>query len=159
MTTPAQASGAGFKEDGVEFYPMTLLSFNKMDVWMQDNARVQAVAFAREEGLRGELLRAYIETRERQAQRLSMSTLEGVDLAGAYAGLLKILEVSSRDKFKPEKLAKKLKCTVEEPSGEFVEAINELVNRIFALTRKPAADSDEDEEDNRQGNEEPDPTK
>jgi len=155
MTTREQASGAGFTEDGVEFHPLTLLSYDKLVVWMQDGARKEVLAEAREEGLRGELLRAYVDTGLQQARQLSAGTQEGIRLLSSYAGQLKLLDISSRGKLNLNKLKLAKGEDLEDPSIEFIKYIDGLVDRIYELTKQPEEDAAKNENKDEAA---PDPT-
>jgi len=158
MTTSEQASAAGFTEEGVEFYPLTLMAYDKMAVWMQDEARKQILAQAREEMLHGDLLRAFVDTGMRQARELHAGMPDGIRLLGSYAGQLKLLEIASRGKLNLKKLKAAKGEDLSNPSPEFLQHIDGLVDRVYELTKEP---EEEDEDAGRESKDDPerDPTK
>ena len=155
MTTQAQASGAGFTEDGVEYWPLNALSRDKINVWMQDGCRARGVADVRKMGLAGVLRTSYLQAVVCESLRLTLGTLEGFAQANSYAGLLKVLEVSSRGKFDIAALAAKTESDAENPDGNLEEAVQDLAWRVFALTEPPPKDPVDGE---KAPEEEPDPT-
>jgi hypothetical protein len=155
VTTQEQASGAGFTEDGVEFWPLNALSRDKINVWMQDGLRKKTLSDVREMGLRGDLAVGWMVAGVREALRLTLGTPEGYATANSYAGLLKVLDVSSRGKFKVAELAAKTESDPDNPDSTLEDAVQDLAYRVFALTDPPPKDeADGDEPDKT----EPDPT-
>ena len=155
MTTQEQASGAGFTEDGVEFWPLNALARDKINVWMQDGVRARTAAQARELGLRGEILVGWLQAAIRESLRLTLSTPEGYATANSYAGLLKVLDVSSRGKFDVGALAAKSESDVANPDSKLEDAVQDLAWRVFALTDPPPKDKTDGEDADK---DEPDPT-
>jgi len=154
VTTQEQASGAGFTEDGVEYWPLNALSRDKINVWMQDGCRARGAADARKLGLRGEFAIGYLQAVVRESLRLTLSTPEGYAQANSYAGLLKVLEMSSREKFSITALAVKTGSDAADPDSKLEEAVADLTWRVFALTDPPPKEKVEGEE----AADEPDPT-
>jgi len=158
VTTQEQASGAGFTENSVEFWPLNALSRDKINVWMQDGIRKRTLAEAREHGLFGEMRVAWLQAGMREALRTTLSTPEGFATANSYAGLLKVLEVSSRGKFDVGGLAAKLECDPENPDSKLEKAVADLSYRVFALTDPPPKDEADEPADGEPKTDEPDPT-
>lgn len=158
MTRQEQASGAGFTEDDVEFWPLNALSRDKINVWMQDGIRRQTLAEAREYGLRGELRIGWLQAGMREALRTTLSTPEGLATANSYAGLLKVLEVSSRGKFDVKAFAAKLECDPENPDSKLEDAVEDLASRVFALAESPPKEDTDKPADGKPKAAEPDPT-
>ena len=132
MTTQSQALGAGFTEFGIEFFPITTGRLAKLDVWMQDNYRKQAIETAAGLNMTGELLSVYFKTMHQVSAGISTQTSMGQEIISSLAGCLKLIEVSSDGKCTEDILRENT-----DNDEAFLDTIGTLIPRIRMLTDSP----------------------
>ena len=155
MTTLAQATGAGFEAYDMTFYPLRIEDYGKLDGWLQNRCREDALHFAKEQRLIGPLLDAWFKAAVQASFGITSGTLEGKRrLEGTIDGLAQLLLVASRGAFTTDKVKAALEAEPEDFRDTFEDALESLVKRVIALD----ATEDDGLPNATEEGEEPDPT-
>jgi hypothetical protein len=148
MGTPLeQAAGVGFKAYGVWFRPLQLEDYARLDVWMQDEFRVQCLKTSREQKLKGPELQEYLKAMMVTSAGLTTTTPEGAARLETVEGMYKLLELSSNGEFSRETFKNLVESDPSLVINETDQALEELRIRVLALEWAPKEKGDEEDDD------------